>query len=86
MKKLISLFACIVFLNSCAVVISSRIPAPAHDNGKHKGWYKNRHNPHNPASDNPGHRKKFAPVLPAVDNKMQSVKFFQRVSSCCVIR
>lgn len=27
------------------------------DNGKHKGWYKNRNNPHNPATTNPGHTK-----------------------------
>ena len=27
------------------------------DNGNHKGWYKNSHNPHHPFSDNPGHSK-----------------------------
>lgn len=26
-----------------------------HDNGKHKGWFKNSKNPHHPASTNPGH-------------------------------
>lgn len=25
------------------------------DNGGHKGWYKNRNNPHNPNTTNPGH-------------------------------
>jgi hypothetical protein len=29
--------------NSCLVV-----QEPQHDNGKHRGWYKNPHNPHNP--------------------------------------
>jgi len=28
---------------SCIVLV----PAQRHDNGKHKGWYKNSHNPHN---------------------------------------
>jgi hypothetical protein len=25
-----------------------------HDNGNHKGWYKNNNNPHHPNSTNPG--------------------------------
>lgn len=29
--------------------MSSCVVAGKHDNGKHKGWYKNPHNPHNPA-------------------------------------
>ena len=32
---------------SCAVILQK-------DNGKHKGWYKNTNNPHNPNSKNPG--------------------------------
>jgi hypothetical protein len=28
------------------------------DNGKHKGWFKNRHNPHHPNTNNPGQQKK----------------------------
>ena len=57
-------------LSGCTevILVPHRTPAPAHDNGKHKGWYKNRHNPHNPASDNPGHNRKFAVELPAVDH------------------
>ena len=35
---------------SCVVVHKS-------DNGKHKGWYKNPKNPHNPNSTNPGKSK-----------------------------
>jgi hypothetical protein len=34
-------------MTSCVVVAKS-------DNGKHKGWYKNPNNPHNPNSMNPG--------------------------------
>lgn len=29
--------------SSCVIV------GPKHDNGKHKGWFKNPNNPHNPA-------------------------------------
>ncbi|GAB3821869.1 hypothetical protein GCM10028895_24900 [Pontibacter rugosus] len=29
-----------------------------HDNGQHKGWYKNPNNPHHPRTTNPGHTKK----------------------------
>ncbi len=49
MKKILMLLLPLGLLmgsGSCVVV--------KHDNGKHKGWYKNRHNPHHPASDNPG--------------------------------
>lgn len=38
---------------SCVVVHEHR-----HDNGKHKGWYKNSNNPHHPNSTNPGHKGK----------------------------
>lgn len=37
----------ILFGTSCVVV-------EKHDNGKHKGWYKNSNNPHHPNSTNPG--------------------------------
>jgi hypothetical protein len=33
----------ILSLTSCAVFVKK-------DNGKHKGWYKNSNNPHNPSS------------------------------------
>lgn len=35
---------------SCFVAVSG-------DNGRHKGWYKNSNNPHNPRTTNPGHSK-----------------------------
>lgn len=37
-------------ISSCAVRVN-------HDNGKHKGWYKNSNNPHHPHSTNPGKHK-----------------------------
>ena len=40
---LVTLASCVVNKNGNARV------AGAHDNGKHKGWYKNPNNPHNPA-------------------------------------
>jgi hypothetical protein len=42
-----------VLFNQTSCLVTTR-----HDNGKHKGWNKNRHNPHHPATDNPGHSKK----------------------------
>lgn len=27
-----------------------QVHTPKQDNGKHKGWYKNKNNPHHPAS------------------------------------
>jgi len=49
--KIISLLViCIGILfgsTSCAVNLK-------HDNGKHKGWYKNSNNPHHRQSTNPG--------------------------------
>lgn len=53
MKRIASLLivSFILSLNySCSVHIK-------HDNGNHKGWYKNDKNPHHPNSDNPGHNK-----------------------------
>ena len=35
--------ASLIGASSCVII------APKHDNGKHKGWYKNPNNPHNPA-------------------------------------
>ncbi|WP_439880292.1 hypothetical protein ACSX1A_14140 [Pontibacter sp. MBLB2868] len=34
-----------------------RIANSRHDNGLHKGWYKNPNNPHHPHTTNPGHTK-----------------------------
>ena len=49
MKKIIAAIMCtgiLFFSTSCTVLIFK------HDNGKHKGWYKNPNNPHNPAHGN----------------------------------
>lgn len=35
-----------------------RVESGRHDNGLHKGWYKNPNNPHHPNTTNPGHTKK----------------------------
>lgn len=60
MKKLI-----LIFTLSAFIAVSStscvRIGVTKKDNGKHKGWFKNRHNPHHPNSNNPGHNKKDNP-------------------------
>ncbi|MBC7485987.1 MAG: hypothetical protein H7282_04475 [Cytophagaceae bacterium] len=45
----------ILSLSSCVAIVTTDAP---HDNGQHKGWYKNRNNPHNPNTTNPGHTKK----------------------------
>ena len=45
-KKIAIIVLSILFvlsLTSCAVLVKK-------DNGKHKGWYKNKNNPHNAAS------------------------------------
>ena len=55
MKKIFSLTAAALLIlgsSSCVVHTTAK-----KDNGKHKGWYKNRHNPHHPNSNNPGHSK-----------------------------
>jgi hypothetical protein len=56
MKTIFTLLisASLLFTTSCVVVT----PGVKKDNGKHKGWYKNRNNPHNPKSTNPGHGKR----------------------------
>jgi hypothetical protein len=45
--SLLFLFILLVDLSSCLVVETN--------GGGHRGWYKNRNNPHNPNSTNPGH-------------------------------
>lgn len=66
MNKFILLSALVAMLGtSCARVIVT----PKKDNGKHKGWFKNRHNPHHPNSNNPGHQKK--------DNGNNKKKFYR---------
>jgi len=49
-SKILALALCISFLfstTSCVVLVPK-------DSGKHKGWYKNQNNPHNPHTTNPG--------------------------------
>ena len=45
--KLITVFILIFILSAG---ISSCVVLTKHDNGQHKGWYKNPKNPHNPKS------------------------------------
>jgi hypothetical protein len=54
-------FRTVVALGLCTMLLTtatSCIVLTRHDNGKHKGWYKNSHNPHHPKSTNPGKAKK----------------------------
>lgn len=44
--SLFLLFSTALSLNSCVITTHK-------DNGKHKGWYKNKKNPHNPNTTNP---------------------------------
>jgi hypothetical protein len=48
MKKFI--FPALV-LTLCFCVAQVSCKTVKHDNGKHKGWFKNKNNPHNPAHD-----------------------------------
>jgi len=59
MKRIIALLLpASILLGSCVVVTPVK-----HDNGKHKGWYKNPKNPHHPAhgATEKGKSKKKAP-------------------------
>ena len=52
-KTIATLLLCLVLLfgvTSCVVLVKK-------DNGRHKGWFKNPNNPHNPYSTNPGKSK-----------------------------
>lgn len=46
MRTLATICLSVIFLSSCTTMI---VTTAKHDNGKHKGWYKNPNNPHNPA-------------------------------------
>ena len=56
MKIFKSLIALLIFsvvltgFSSCLVLHTTE----SGNNGKHKGWYKNSNNPHNPNTTNPG--------------------------------
>jgi hypothetical protein len=47
MKSILALSLAISLLGSASCLVVT----PKHDNGKHKGWYKNPKNPHNPANN-----------------------------------
>jgi hypothetical protein len=68
MKILNPLVLIIILLTGCdsAVILTST--NTKHDNGNHKGWYKNPNNPHNPAH---GNTSKATPVK---TNKGTTVK------------
>ncbi|MGZ3899576.1 MAG: hypothetical protein ACXVNQ_04335 [Bacteroidia bacterium] len=51
------LHSCIIFLSLSLLVTTTSCKSVKTDNGKHKGWFKNTNNPHNPLSTNPGHGK-----------------------------
>jgi hypothetical protein len=53
-SKILAIFICMSFLFSTTSCVVFR----PKDQGKHKGWYKNRHNPHNPNTNNPGKSSK----------------------------
>ncbi len=53
MKKLKSI-AILFLLTAFLFGTSSCLVVHTKDNGKHKGWFKNSKNPHNPNSSNPG--------------------------------
>ncbi len=44
-----------LLLGSTSCIVFHPRSAPRTDNGGHRGWYKNRNNPHNPNTTNPGH-------------------------------
>ncbi len=50
---LVSLLFTLLFFSNTSCVVFVK-----HDNGKHKGWFKNSNNPHHPNTTNPGHTKK----------------------------
>jgi hypothetical protein len=60
MKTLLSLVVASLMLvsSACVIVTPNAKRTPGTSNGKKKGWFKNRHNPHNPNTDNPGKGKK----------------------------
>lgn len=53
-KSLLPLLLSVLLVTGTSCVIKSTArTGNSKDNGKHKGWFKNRHNPHNPNTDNP---------------------------------
>ena len=44
-------FAGVLIISALLLPAASCVVTVKKDNGKHKGWYKNPNNPHNPAHD-----------------------------------
>ncbi|QEC51189.1 hypothetical protein EDD80_101337 [Anseongella ginsenosidimutans] len=61
MRKLV----CFLLLIMGSLAMTSCVTT-RHDNGKHKGWYKNPNNPHHPLSDKKKKKKK-----PRKDHKFE---------------
>ena len=57
-KSIFALFFVAIILNSLSSCIVLHPHRNSGNNGKHKGWYKNSNNPHNPNTTNPGHSGK----------------------------
>jgi len=56
MKKISKLFVIVMCLSFLFYTTSCVVLVPK-DSGKHKGWYKNKNNPHNPQTTKPGKTK-----------------------------
>jgi hypothetical protein len=56
MKAIIRIFTLVVCFGILLMSSSCVVFLPK-DSGKHAGWYKNSHNPHHPATTNPGKQK-----------------------------
>jgi len=52
--KPLKTFTIVVFCLALLFVASSCAVVVRKDNGKHRGWFKNRNNPHHPRTTNPG--------------------------------
>ena len=61
MKKLLGILSLIcvfaVFTSAVGCKTVKKTVVVKKDNGKHLGWYKNKKNPHNPNTTNPGNNK-----------------------------
>jgi len=48
--KRVRIIGALIFMLILSAGTSSCVVLTKHDNGQHKGWYKNPNNPHNPKS------------------------------------
>ncbi|MFI5203576.1 MAG: hypothetical protein ACHQF2_03680 [Flavobacteriales bacterium] len=70
MAQLLTVMFCLSF-SSCTMHPKHH---DKHDNGKHKGWFKNPNNPHHPNSTNPGKSKGKSSETPKGNSKGKSNK------------